>query len=219
MFGIGVGLAESAKLNGLSVLGAGFALSFIIAFRKIGNRVTKVNFFLLSSLILIFASQFTWIALNPYIWRDPIGRTVKMFDAQIVELGNQANNHLAQKIDGIMAHIDVDTERIFQTYSPLQFSNAWRLNILFFLIGFVCIAIKSYQYFVHIHTNPTFMALLLVGTTASIPPLFTPLDWDRYFLLPVFFSTLFIAVGIGMVFLKLQDSSKNLQNARSNKPV
>ena len=40
------------------------------------------------------------------------------------------------------------------------------------------------------------MVVLLVGIITAGPSFLTPLDWERYYLLPIFFSTLFIAVAI-----------------------
>src|SRR5205807_4803752 len=40
------------------------------------------------------------------------------------------------------------------------------------------------------------VVLLLVAFSSSFPVLMTPLDWDRYYLFPVFFSTVLIAVVI-----------------------
>jgi hypothetical protein len=38
--------------------------------------------------------------------------------------------------------------------------------------------------------------LLLFVVATATPALLTPLDWDRYYLLPLFFSTALIAAGL-----------------------
>jgi hypothetical protein len=48
----------------------------------------------------------------------------------------------------------------------------------------------------YLDPDPASLAILIGGASGSIPALFTPLDWDRYYLLPVYFSTLVIAVGL-----------------------
>jgi hypothetical protein len=43
-----------------------------------------------------------------------------------------------------------------------------------------------------------------VATTVGLvaPALMTPLDWDRYYLLPVFYSTIFISIGVAFLIRK-----------------
>jgi hypothetical protein len=46
------------------------------------------------------------------------------------------------------------------------------------------------------HENHALVVLTVVGMAVSVPALFTPLDWPRYFLLPVFFSSFQIVLGL-----------------------
>jgi hypothetical protein len=43
------------------------------------------------------------------------------------------------------------------------------------------------------------LVLFWFAAVMSVPALLTPLDWDRYYLLPVFFSTAFIAMGLAIL--------------------
>jgi hypothetical protein len=70
------------------------------------------------------------------------------------------------------------------------------LNLLLCLLGIGVIVISAYGYLRRRHDNPASLALLLVSFFVAAPSLMTPLDLPRYYLLPVFFSTLYIAVGI-----------------------
>ena len=43
------------------------------------------------------------------------------------------------------------------------------------------------------------MVILLIGLVAGVPPaLLTPLNWDRYYFLPVMFATIFSAIGLAV---------------------
>jgi hypothetical protein len=199
--GVGIGLAESSKLNGISALAAGFLLSIIILFRKFQSRTLKIRFGLITILILIFTSQFTFFLINPYLWPDPLNREKTMFYHRVYEMINQKVKNPSVIIEGVVDHIEVDTTRIFQSYAAIHFNGFIFLNIFFFLIGISYILVKSFQYLKHRQDNPAWIAILIVGACSSFPPLFTPLDWDRYYLLPVFFSTIFIAIGIWLSIL------------------
>jgi 4-amino-4-deoxy-L-arabinose transferase-like glycosyltransferase len=201
LFGVGIGLAESSKLNGLSTIAAGFIIAIIIAFRKIQTLTRKIIFILLSTLILIFSSQSTFVSLNPYLWPDPLIRNKAMFNLRIDELNNQQIDFPVSRIEGIENHFKVLANRIFQSYAAVHINGFLIINIIFFIVGLSYILIKSLQYLKYLDADPASLAIIIVGASASIPPLFTPLDWDRYYLLPVYFSTLFIAVGLARTIL------------------
>jgi 4-amino-4-deoxy-L-arabinose transferase-like glycosyltransferase len=144
--GVGIGLAESSKLNGISALAAGFLLSIIILFRKFQSRTLKIRFGLITILILIFTSQFTFFLINPYLWPDPLNREKTMFYHRVYEMINQQVKNPSVIIEGVVDHIEVDTTRIFQSYAAIHFNGFIFLNIFFFLIGISYILVKSFQY-------------------------------------------------------------------------
>ncbi len=44
------------------------------------------------------------------------------------------------------------------------------------------------------------VAILVVGAgTTALPPLLTPLDWDRYYMYPVIFVSLSVAISLGWI--------------------
>jgi hypothetical protein len=210
MMGISIGLAESSKLNGLSALAAGITFAIIIAFRVNQNRIKKIQFGLISILILVVFSQFTWISLNPYLWPDPLNRTVKMFNQRADEMHIQENTYPTAKIEGIIQRIKIVTKRIFNNFAAIPLLFFWPINISFFIIGFVYSLVKSLQFLKHKNSNTALISILIIGTITSFPTLLTPLDWDRYYLLPVYFSTIFIAVGVGISILIVYGSIRKL---------
>lgn len=197
LLGISAGLAESSKLNGLSVIAVGFAIVLIIGVRLKQTRQMKIRFGLISVLVLIFSSQLTFISLNPYLWKSPLDRTATLFYYRVYEMSNQQHNYPDSRIQGFGERVEVVTNRIFQSYATIHFDGAMWINIIFFIIGLTYLILRAVQYLKNLHANSASLAILFVGAAASLPPLFTLLDWDRYYLLPVYFSTLAIAVGIG----------------------
>ena len=119
-----------------------------------------------------------------------------MFVNRVNEMRLQQIAYPDSKIEGLAEHIQVVTGRIFQSYSAIHFDGALWINAIFFLIGLAYLMWNAIQYLRRSNLNSAAVTMLLVGTATSIPSLFTPLDWDRYYLLPIYFSTLAIAVGI-----------------------
>ena len=195
--GILIGLAESAKLNGLAVLAAGVVLVLIISLRLKLNRTLKLRFGLISTLILILASQFTFFALNPFLWGDPFARTGLLFRDRIFEMQLQQMDYPTARLSGLLAHFQVEVPRIFQDYASLHFEGAMWLNLAFCLFGLMALGIKAIRFLKGQTEGVEAMAILLVGGAVTFPSLCTPLDWDRYYLFPVYFFTMCIAVGVG----------------------
>jgi hypothetical protein len=87
--------------------------------------------------------------------------------------------------------------RIFQDYAAFHFEGAFILNIILATLGVVLTLLKIRDWLKG--TNGSLAALVFsaIALTASLPTFFTLLDWDRYYLFPVFFSTAFIAIALG----------------------
>ena len=201
LLGIAIGLAESSKLNGLSAIMAGFGFVLLTALRMKQTRTLKIRFALVSILILVFSSQLTFVALNPFLWKNPLDRTLTMFNSRIFEMSVQTNDFPGSRIQGFGQHVSVLTKRIFESYSSLHFEGAIWINIILFLIGFSYLAVKAVQYCKNDNSNPGALVILAIGLATSLPSLFTPLDWDRYYIFPIYFSTMAITIGIWFLAL------------------
>lgn len=199
--GIAIGLAESSKLNGLSAIMAGFGFAIIIALRMKQTRTLKIRFALVTILILLFSSQLTFVALNPFLWRNPLDRTITMFNQRIIEMSVQTNVFPESRIQGFGQHISVVTNRIFESYSSLHFDGALWINFILFLIGFIYLVAKAVKYIKNQNSKPEAVVIMVIGLVTSFPSFYTPLDWERYYILPVYFSTMAIAIGIWLLAL------------------
>lgn len=208
LFGLGVGLAGSSKLNGFSLLAGGFLLSIIIAHRLSISKKSKIKFIFFSNLILVFSSLAIWIAINPFLWPSPFSTTLKMFNYRVMEMRKQVELFPLYRINGIFPRIKVLIKRIFQNYSSIRFKGSWIINLFFFSVGFICLLVKSIKDIKVEKLNHTFIVIFIIGLASSLPALITPLDWDRYYLFPIYFTTIGIAIGIWKFIIFFRDSSK-----------
>jgi Dolichyl-phosphate-mannose--protein O-mannosyl transferase len=195
-FGVAAGLAESAKLNGVLLLGAGGIISILLAVRSPRTRTLKIRQILVSVLILLISSQAMFIALNPFLWRDPLMMTLLMFYDRSAEITAQRAHFPQFTIGGLSQRIPLLFQQIFHRFASLQFWGASWLSLSLCLLGIVVIGVNAYQFLRRQQHNPASLALLLVSIFVAGPSLLTPLNLPRYYLMPVFFSTLYIAVGI-----------------------
>jgi len=208
IFGIGVGFAGSSKLNGFSLLAVGVLFSILMAYRLKDSTKNKIYFVIISNIILIFSSLLVWITINPFLWPDPFSRTIEMFNYRVMEMSNQYELFPQSRISGILPRIKVLTKRIFQSYSSIRFIGSWILNLFFFCLGLISLSINSIRQIKSTKSNYIWIIFLLIGSLSSLPVLITPLDWDRYYLFPIYFSTISIVVGIWKFFTFLKTSNK-----------
>ena len=202
IMGVCCGIAGAAKLNGLSIILAGLALSSLILFVQTSNvsrsEILKTIAFAWVSLIL--AAAFTFVALNPYLYPNPIGRTEKMVAQRLSEMERQQASYSAAKISGpLIPRVVLIGERVFYQCAALRFAGSWIINVLLCLVGLWFLLFAAWAWLRSGAGYGGSLVLLVIAFTASTPALMTPLDWDRYYLFPVFFSTIFIAVGVSRI--------------------
>ena len=150
---------------------------------------------------LILAAAFTFVALNPYLYPHPVRRTEQMVQQRISEMDRQQAAMPSARIDGpAIRRLLVIADRVFHEYAFFSFTKSWIVN------GILCVAGLLWSGFVGAgwlrgqRSSGGNVVLLLIAFSASAPILMTPLDWNRYYLFPVFFSTVFIAVGsVGII--------------------
>lgn len=206
--GVFCGIAGAAKLNGLSIILTGLALPLLMLFAQTSNvsRSRILNTILFAWASLMLAAAFTFVALNPFLYPNPIGRTEKMVEQRLSEMERQQANYASTRISGpLIPRIFLLGERVFYQYATLRFAGSWILNILLCSVGLWFLVFAGWAW---LRTGAGYggsLVLLLIAFNTSVPALMTPLDWDRYYLFPVFFSTVFIAIGIVRIVQGLSD--------------
>jgi hypothetical protein len=193
------GAAGSAKLNGLAALGAGFALAVFVGMRWRGSLPGRLWAAGLCGLTVAVSAVLAFLALNPYLWLDPIGRTILMFTQKIDELSMQQRQYPGAAIHGLREGARLVSIRVLQSYATIRFRFAFILNFSLCLLGLWYSGRKSLLWLRSSSAEPASLTLLLFALTVAIPPFFSPLDWGRYFLLPIVYSTIFIAIGAASI--------------------
>jgi len=216
--GILIGTAGGIKLNGFALLGVGIMLYALLLFFSdyLKNISIKARILILSCVfgILTIASFSTFIASNPLLYKNTINRSVALFKWRIHEMRNQTRNSHSANLTRLSFTNRVlkVSDNILNKYSSISFKGASLLNFLLFLTGFIIVVRKSMEFLKGNKSNLCYLILLLTLIIVAGPSLLTPLDWDRYFYLPVFFSTILISIGIAEIlrFIYMNGRIQNL---------
>ena len=192
------GLGAATKLNGFATVAAGLALCVLAAVTHAGNvtKSVRATFVIAVCGLLLLGTGVVFVAANPYLYPDPLGRTLGMFSFRLTELQKHLDLYPRFAIHGLGTRFDVVSRRVFQEFAAVSVHGGRFINLLLCTIG-TCVLVRAAWSWLHGNeTGGTSMVLVVVALTTATPALLTPLDWDRYYLLPVIFSTVGIAVGI-----------------------
>lgn len=198
IMGIFCGVAAAAKLNGISTAPAGLMLCVLTPLTQKGNipKSARLYFIIRACAAIILAAGITFVALNPFLYPDALGRTEKMFLYRLQEMHKQQSINPEYRVHGIDMRIEVVSQRVFEEYAAIRFEGARIVNILLCAIGIFYLMRKALHWLRSGLGPATSIVIILVALTTATPSLLTPLDWDRYFLLPVVFSTVCVAISI-----------------------
>jgi hypothetical protein len=199
------GLGAAAKLNGFAIVPAGVVLCVLAAMTHHGNlsRQARLGFILSASALLLLGTALVFVVVNPYLYADPLGRTRAMFDQRLGEMQIQLSLYPEAAISGHAARVGLIFRRILESDAALSFTGARFVNSLLCAIGASVLLRQVWAWFRGGAEGGTSMVILLVAATTATPALFTPLDWERYYLLPVIAATVCIATGIATLITRL----------------
>jgi 4-amino-4-deoxy-L-arabinose transferase-like glycosyltransferase len=195
--GVLTGLAGAAKLNGLIELAAGGAAALLAALwtrRRWNQRVISA---VVGLLVLTAAALAAFIGVNPSLWRNPAGGIMQSFtDRQMLITGQQVENP-QDSITTFSRRVQVVPQRIFERHASFSFEGSGYLNLGLFLAGLVFCIPRLKSWVSRQGHGSSLGAVFLFGAVVSLPSLLTPLDWDRYYLFPIIFSSFLIAASSG----------------------
>ena len=140
-----------------------------------------------------------------------------MVEQRLSEMGRQQAKIPSASVSGpLIGRVSLIGERVFQQCATLSFAKSWIINGILCLVGLSFLLFSAWSWLRGGVGSGGSMVLLLVAFSSSFPVLMTPLDWDRYYLFPVFFSTILIAVGIVQIIKSLSRWTKlgHLRNER-----
>jgi 4-amino-4-deoxy-L-arabinose transferase-like glycosyltransferase len=200
LIGVGAGLAGATKLNGLVLSLAGVFISYLIFLMSKANTTQKIRVSLVirTSVLLLLVTGTVFVIVNPYLYSNPLGNTTLMFLFRGAEIENQKISYPDYDIPDIGTRLRIVPQRIFNDYMILNFKDAWIINIFFFGLGAYYLVRNGLMWLMNKGGSSTGVSILVIAGVTSLPSLFTPFDWDRYYLFPVIFVSIFIAIGIGI---------------------
>jgi hypothetical protein len=205
MLSILAGLAGTVKLNGFVLITTGVAVCVLIylSSRGIVSRDARVKFVIRSSVLLIFIAILIFIIVNPYLYPNPLIRIAVMTKFRSIEMSNQVRLLPEYAIIGFGSWLQVVPKHIFQDYLALHFNYAWIINSIFFGLG-ISYFIRYGMLLRQKNLSPFFhLILFVVFGVMAVPALFSPLNWERYYLFPVIFVTLWVSIGFSVVITLL----------------
>jgi peptidoglycan/LPS O-acetylase OafA/YrhL len=197
--GIAAGFAGAVKLNALALAATLPAFACAIAWmRRKTPDAAPVRTGLALWVLPLFLSAAAFIAINPFLYPNPPARAYAMFLFRLWEMRGQAQNP-QWFIPNLSARLGIIPRRVLMDYALVKVPI---LNAALMAAGMYAAGRSAWRWLAGkaataaIRPSSASLALILAACVSAIPPLFTPLDWDRYYLYPVVFGSMFIAIGI-----------------------
>jgi hypothetical protein len=197
LLGVIAGFAGAVKLNGLAIGGAGLAVLAALALRQGHEPAARVRLLAVGGVALALGAAGTFFAVNPFLWREPVARVKRMFEMRVTEMKAQTEAFPEARLDTLSKRAVRIPRQIFQDCAALGFRGFFPLNLALTLIGAFVLVRGAMRWLREPGSDPLAFCVLAGAAFACAPTLLSPLDWGRYFILPVVFSTFLIAVGVG----------------------
>jgi hypothetical protein len=200
------GLAGGLKLNGaiLSFLGPVAAAPFFMksGFRSL--KFSRVIYWICLSCILISVSFVTFVVVNPSLHQAPLKGSLVLYEHRVDTMSGQMERFPQQDMRGmnVLSRIKRISYKIFGTCAALHFPAAIYVNICLFLYGIALTAAQALRPALSKGHDPAACRVFLLGSLVSsaVIVIFLNLDWNRFYCIPVIFSTGFIAIGLGNLY-------------------
>ena len=189
---VAAGLAAQTKLNGSLAVPGMMVAAALAAVRSPlgwGGRIRRAG---LAGLLLAAVSFATFVGTNPSMWPDPIRDSVRSLRARAQTVRAQLLRPGARQLDGAPGRARIVATRVFSDYALVPLPVA---GPILFLIGSGLAGAGLLGWLRRANENDALVLLVIIGAGVSVPMLFTPLDWERYYFLPVFFFGLPTVMG------------------------
>jgi|GEM_PF-682309 hypothetical protein len=210
LMGGAAGMAGAAKLNGLALGAGGAILACAIAWRRrkipCPRLLRSGAYVAWAAPLVLAATAALFIAVNPFLYYRPIARSYAMYLFRLWEMAGQAANP-QWRIPGLAARLSIVPQRILKDYALIKLP---ALNLILACLGIYALGRSAWRWLAGKPDSPSIRvsaastAILVLAACLALPPLASPLDWDRYYLFPVIFTTVFIGAGIGFLLRALR---------------
>jgi hypothetical protein len=200
--GLALGLALSTKLTGiLSIPALGLACLLAILSRRPGSRLRGLSVRPLGwGCVAVAVCCALFVALNPFLWRDPLGRTYALFEFRRVEMIGQQQSYPDDAV------YDLD-DRVTRVLRRALVDDTWAttalgvpLDVPLAAIGLITLGIMAasdWRRTRHVGPASVFVLWLhayLFGTIWGYS-----LDWERYVLPVYLFAALTSGIGLSVL--------------------
>ncbi|MFH0907140.1 MAG: glycosyltransferase family 39 protein [bacterium] len=219
-----IGWGAAAKLNAIVGVAAVAGLCGLAAFRRppecshgSASRAIsppwreRAQYIIAAGAIVGVVALAVFIGVNPYLYRDTAGRITRTLKNRVEEMTSQMNVMPDRAISGARQRAEVLKDRLFERFSPFRFRGAAWINIPLSLAGLIYLAVCAWRWLsgTESRAGPGVVGAVLLAFAVVVagPTLLTPIDWDRYFLLPVLFCTVFTAVALTLPLKRLRTLS------------
>jgi 4-amino-4-deoxy-L-arabinose transferase-like glycosyltransferase len=202
--GVAVGLSGAAKINGLVSCTSLLTVCMLMAFFNPNfSRSQRITFAIRSTALTVFVPLLVFILVNPFLYQNPIYWIVQMFYQRVAEIKIQFAQFPNSQINTLGERIRVIIQNLFKEYVPFHFPFSEWVYIPFCLLGFGFLSYYLWRWLKGYPENPAAVALMIMPLPLVLVMLMTPLNWDRYFLLPVFMVYVTVAIGLAKSILAL----------------
>ncbi|MEE4193905.1 MAG: phospholipid carrier-dependent glycosyltransferase [Anaerolineae bacterium] len=202
--GVSLGLAFSTKISAILILFPTITILGIQIFSR-GSFSFKhrMRLFLKLFLLYFLAALLIVILLHPFLYRNPVAGIFQMLTFRASKLADQSAKYTDFSQLPLLQRWWEILRRLFTTYTAFDFPYEFLLNIPIAMIGFLNlgkqIAIDHRQS----RLPSVVVMLILLLSLLVIAGFMSPLDWDRYFIFPVFVMTIIYAKGLEAILLWL----------------
>ena len=194
--GITSGLAGEAKLNGIVILGTNLVIAILLASLLNARLREKIKAVFWYGLVTSAACIFAFLAINPWLWSSPIARSVQMFSDRAQGMSLQTTLYSGSYMDPVQ-RITIIPTHVFQDYASLPIPAVFNFVLVSLGVLITLLSIRSlliWQDFI-----PAYVTFLIMAFFAATPIWLSQLDWDRYYIFPVLFATVFTAIAIDWI--------------------
>jgi Dolichyl-phosphate-mannose-protein mannosyltransferase len=201
--GLSIGLAGGSKLNGLAVLGVPFLCIGAALYRRRVSMWSSLTEFAALGVLLIAVTGVTFLSSYPYFWPDLWERPIHMFTNRVEEMRVQAEVFPDKRIDTWARRREVMPTRILSDYASFPFRGAIYVNGALVVLG-ACVTTFAIRDWLRKRGQGSAPVVFVTSAVAACAPTaFTIVEWDRYYLFPVFFSSMTCAIALGWLVQRL----------------
>jgi hypothetical protein len=188
------GIAAAAKLTGAMMLVPLVALAASVVATLRRRVQLPLRWCALLFLLVAEIAVLPFVALNPYLYPAPLTRAVRMVEQRRSEMRWQAATFADDRMpDGWQRPARIWT-RLVHDFAPARSDGAGALNALVSGLGLI-VVIGIWRRAPAPEARCAAAVIVVAAAANGLPPLFSALDWERYYLLPEVFVSMLLAIG------------------------